>query len=67
MVAERDPKQQSVRLLEMIRTPRKRYFQQAPKQCIIRSWNHNWTIEGEQCQKVAGGYAALKLGFLLFL
>ena len=36
-------------------------------QCSIRSWNHSWTVEDEQCQKVDGGYAALKLGFLLFL
>jgi hypothetical protein len=31
MLAERNPKQQSVRLLEWIHTPLKRYFQQAPK------------------------------------
>jgi hypothetical protein len=43
------------------------HSQYQSKQCIIRSWNHSWTIEDEQCQKVAGGYAALKLGFLLFL
>jgi hypothetical protein len=30
-------------------------------------WDHSWTIEDEQCQKVGGGYAALKLRFLLFL
>jgi uncharacterized membrane protein HdeD (DUF308 family) len=26
-----------------------------------------WTIEDEQCQRVGGGYAAAKFGFLLFL
>jgi len=33
----------------------------------IQSWNNRWTIEDEQCQKVGGGYAALKRRFLLFL
>jgi hypothetical protein len=35
--------------------------------CSIQSCNNSWTIEDEQCQKVGGGYAALKLRFLLFL
>ena len=26
-----------------------------------------WTIEDEQCQKIGGGYKALKFRFLLFL
>jgi hypothetical protein len=26
-----------------------------------------WTIEDEQCQKIGGGYKAVKFGFLLFL
>jgi len=26
-----------------------------------------WTIEDEQCQKISGGYKALKFRFLLFL
>jgi hypothetical protein len=26
-----------------------------------------WTIEAEQCQKIGGGYKALKFRFLLFL
>jgi hypothetical protein len=33
----------------------------------IQSWNKSWTIEDEQCQKVGGGYTAVKLRFLLFL
>jgi hypothetical protein len=35
--------------------------------CSIQSWNKGWTIEDEQCQKVGGGYKAVKLRFLLFL
>jgi hypothetical protein len=26
-----------------------------------------WTIEDEQCQKIGGGYEAVKFRFLLFL
>jgi hypothetical protein len=37
------------------------------KKYSIQSWNYSWTVEDEQCQKVRGGYAALKLRFLLFL
>jgi len=35
--------------------------------CSIQSRSKSWTIEDEQCQKVGGGYAAVKLRFLLFL
>jgi hypothetical protein len=35
--------------------------------CNIESGNKSWTIEDEQCQKTGGGYAAVKLRFLLFL
>jgi hypothetical protein len=27
----------------------------------------DWTIEDEQCQRIGGGYTAVKLRFLLFL
>jgi len=30
-------------------------------------WNAGWTIEDEQCQKIGGGYKAVRLRFLLFL
>jgi hypothetical protein len=32
-----------------------------------RSFRGGWTIEDEQCQKIGGGYKAVKFGFLLFL
>jgi hypothetical protein len=35
--------------------------------CSIQSWNKSWTIEDEQCQKIGGGYKAVKFRFLLFL
>jgi len=35
--------------------------------CSIQSGNKSWTIEDEQCQKIGGGYTAVKLRFLLFL
>jgi hypothetical protein len=28
---------------------------------------HGWTIEDEQCQRIGGGYEAMKFRFLLFL
>jgi hypothetical protein len=31
------------------------------------TWFWDWTIEDEQCQRVGGGYTAVKLRFLLFL
>jgi len=32
-----------------------------------RFFRGGWTIEDEQCQKIGGGYKAVKFGFLLFL
>jgi hypothetical protein len=32
-----------------------------------RSFWGGWAIEEEQCQKISGGYKALKFRFLLFL
>jgi hypothetical protein len=31
------------------------------------SMPQDWTIEDEQCQRIGGGYEALKFRFLLFL
>jgi hypothetical protein len=35
--------------------------------CSIQEWNKGWMIEDEQCQKVGGGYKAVRFRFLLFL
>jgi hypothetical protein len=35
--------------------------------CSIPSWNKSWAIEDEQCQRIGGGYKAVKFRFLLFL
>jgi hypothetical protein len=35
--------------------------------CQHLTWSWGWTIEDEQCQRIGGGYAAKKFGFLLFL
>ncbi len=42
-----------------------RQYQSA--KCSIQSWNNSWTIEDEQCQRIGGGYKAVKFRFLLFL
>ena len=31
------------------------------------STSQDWTIEDEQCQRIGGGYEAVKFRFLLFL
>jgi hypothetical protein len=34
----------------------------------VRGWAvRDWTVEDEQCQRIGGGYRAVKLRFLLFL
>jgi hypothetical protein len=35
--------------------------------CSVTDPSWGWTIEDEQCQKIGGGYKALKFRFLLFL
>jgi len=34
---------------------------------VTEPFEEGWTIEDEQCQKIGGGYKALKFRFLLFL
>jgi hypothetical protein len=35
--------------------------------CRLFTPSEGWTIEDEQCQKIGGGYKAVKFRFLLFL
>jgi hypothetical protein len=37
------------------------------KQRVPLTRSESWTVEDEQCQKIGGGYKAVKFGFLLFL
>jgi hypothetical protein len=43
------------------------YAGNIPRCSVTDPSEEDWTIEDEQCQKIGGGYKALKFRFLLFL